>query len=62
MKVIRFTNRRIDTNFFEVCKYIDATVEGSLRRGALALYNFHISSLAQRLYVTKLSCKESFVR
>ena len=30
LKVIRFTNRQIDTNFNGVCKYIDAVVKKSL--------------------------------
>ena len=32
LKVIRFTNRQINTNFRGVCEYIDLTVKGSLRR------------------------------
>ncbi len=35
LKVIRFTNRQIDTNFHSVCKYIDAVVKASLREGAI---------------------------
>ena len=31
LKVIRFTNRQINTNFRGVCEYIDATVKASLR-------------------------------
>ena len=34
LKVIRFTNRQINTNFKGVCEYIDLTVKGSLREGA----------------------------
>ena len=34
LKVIRFTNRQIHTNFRGVCEYIDATVKASLREGA----------------------------
>ena len=34
LKVIRFTNRQINTNFRGVCEYIDLTVKGSLREGA----------------------------
>ena len=30
LKVIRFTNRQIDTNFHGVCKYIDIIVKASL--------------------------------
>ena len=30
LKVIRFTNRQIDTNFSGVCRYIDAVVKESL--------------------------------
>jgi len=30
LKVIRFTNRQIDTNFPGVCRYIDAVVKESL--------------------------------
>jgi len=33
MKVIRFTNRQINTNFRGVCEYIDAAVKASLREG-----------------------------
>ena len=33
LKVIRFTNRQINTNFSGVCEYIDATVRASLREG-----------------------------
>ena len=33
LKVIRFTNRQINTNFRGVCEYIDATVKASLREG-----------------------------
>ena len=33
LKVIRFTNRQIITNFSGVCEYIDATVKASLREG-----------------------------
>ena len=33
LKVIRFTNRQVDTNFREVCRYIDAVVKASLREG-----------------------------
>ncbi len=36
LKVIRFTNRQIDTNFRAVCKYIDAAVVASLREGAVS--------------------------
>lgn len=31
LKVIRFTNHQIDTNFYEVCKYIDLVVKNSLQ-------------------------------
>ena len=31
LKVIRFTNRQINTNFRGVCEYIDAAVKASLR-------------------------------
>lgn len=31
LKVIRFTNHQIDTNFRVVCQYIDAAVKSSLR-------------------------------
>ena len=31
LKVIRFTNRQINTNFQGVCEYIDAAVKASLR-------------------------------
>ena len=30
LKIIRFTNRQIDTNFQSVCEYIDTTVQASL--------------------------------
>jgi len=33
LKVIRFTNRQINTNFQGVCEYIDETVKASLREG-----------------------------
>ena len=33
LKVIRFTNRQISTNFRGVCEYIDAAVKASLREG-----------------------------
>ena len=33
LKVIRFTNRMIDTNFRGVCEYIDTVVKASLREG-----------------------------
>ena len=33
LKVIRFTNNQIDTNFQGVCEYIDAIVKASLREG-----------------------------
>ena len=33
LKVIRFTNYQIDTNFYGVCEYIDITVKASLREG-----------------------------
>ncbi|MBQ8850210.1 MAG: endonuclease, partial [Clostridia bacterium] len=33
LKVIRFTNRQINTNFIGVCEYIDAVVKASLREG-----------------------------
>lgn len=33
LKVIRFTNRQIDTKFRGVCEYIDAVVKASLREG-----------------------------
>ena len=33
LKVIRFTNLQIDTNFNGVCEYIDAMVRASLREG-----------------------------
>ena len=33
LKVIRFTNRQINTNFQGVCRYIDAVVKASLREG-----------------------------
>ncbi|MBQ6702698.1 MAG: endonuclease domain-containing protein [Clostridia bacterium] len=31
LKIIRFTNRQIDTNFRGVCKYIDSVVKAFLR-------------------------------
>ena len=31
LKVIRFTNRQINTNFRGVCEYIDATVQESIK-------------------------------
>ena len=34
LKVIRFTNRQINTRFRDACEYIDAVVKGSLREGA----------------------------
>ena len=33
LKVIRFTNHQINTNFRGVCEYIDAAVKASLREG-----------------------------
>ena len=33
LKVIRFTNLQVDTNFRGVCEYIDAAVKASLREG-----------------------------
>ena len=33
LKVIRFTNNQIDTNFRGVCEYIDDVVKASLREG-----------------------------
>ena len=33
LKVIRFTNRQIDTNFYGVCEYIDEVVKTSLSNG-----------------------------
>ena len=33
LKVIRFTNRQVDTNFRGVCEYIDLVVKASLREG-----------------------------
>ena len=33
LRVIRFTNRQINTNFRGVCEYIDAAVKASLREG-----------------------------
>ena len=33
LKVIRFTNYQIDTNFRGVCEYIDIVVQASLREG-----------------------------
>ncbi len=33
LKIIRFTNRQINTNFVGVCEYIDAVVKASLREG-----------------------------
>ncbi len=35
LKVIRFTNQQIDTDFQGVCEYIDAAVQASLPEGAL---------------------------
>ena len=32
LKVIRFTNRQIDTNFHDVCNYIDEVVKASMRQ------------------------------
>ena len=33
LKVIRFTNKQINTNFRGVCEYIDSVVKASLREG-----------------------------
>ena len=33
LKVIRFTNHQINTNFRNVCRYIDIVVKASLREG-----------------------------
>ena len=33
LKVIRFSNRQINTNFRGVCEYIDLAVKASLREG-----------------------------
>ena len=33
LKIIRFTNLQLNTNFQGVCKYIDAAVKASLREG-----------------------------
>lgn len=30
LKVVRFTNRQIDTNFYAVCEYIDTVVKAAL--------------------------------
>ena len=35
LKIIRFTNGQINTNFRDVCEYIDAVVKASLSEGAL---------------------------
>ena len=35
LKVIRFTNRQIDTNFHGVCEYIDYVIKASLREGGV---------------------------
>ena len=35
LKVIRFSNRHINTNFRGVCEYIDAAVKASLREGGV---------------------------
>lgn len=34
LKIIRFTNHQIDTNFRAVCEYIDTAVKASLPEGA----------------------------
>ena len=36
LRVIRFTNRQIDTNFRCVCEYIDSTVKAFLRENKVA--------------------------
>ena len=36
LKVIRFTNHQINTNFQGVCDYIDAVANASLREGGVA--------------------------
>ena len=33
LKVIRFTNHQIDTDFYGVCAYIDEVIKASLREG-----------------------------
>lgn len=33
LKILRFTNNQINTNFRAVCEYIDAVVKASLREG-----------------------------
>ena len=33
LKVIRFSNRQINMDFLDVCRYIDAVVKASLREG-----------------------------
>lgn len=33
LKVIRFTNKQINTNFHGVCEYIDSVVQASFREG-----------------------------
>ena len=53
LKVIRFTNRQINTNFRGVCEYIDATVKASLREGIRNFKNqpqgqIFVSGVAQR--------------
>ena len=35
LKVIRFTNHQINTNFNNVCEYIDTVVQASLREGGV---------------------------
>ena len=35
LKVIRFTNHHINTNFKNVCEYIDTVVKASLREGGV---------------------------
>ena len=35
LKVIRFTNHQINTNFNNVCEYIDTVVKASLREGGV---------------------------
>ena len=37
LKIIRFTNRQIETNFRNVCRYIDEVVKASLREGGVAV-------------------------
>ena len=52
LKVIRFTNRQINTNFRGVCEYIDATVKASLRDAIRKRMRWHGVAVTEGACVT----------